>query len=710
MNWESPDGGDLVAPSDIADLAGVTRAAVSNWRKRHADFPKPVGGTVAQPLFSRAEVEDWLQTHRPARQPRDAGGLQVWAVVNRFRDEVSPSAARSLALALLCARKLADRTPDLETLRHAAEEARLMPALDVVAARHDEDWRELVSAALHDVTRRASPRTDTGATERLAEALFDVIIPIAVKDLAAVSDLVLERAAGNAGRLAAVHGAVGTRLAQLLAQAGATATGIVYDPACGIGEALVRSWQQNPNRAGLQLIGADIESEYVRICRQRCFLYGAKATITEADILYRDPHPGLLADVVIAEPPFGDKMPGGFSVTDPRWALAGPPPPNNSETAWLQHAIAHLKEPDGRGYVLTSAATTAATSAADTRRALAEQGCVEAVVALPRRFLTQTAVPTALWVLRTPQRTSSSDTVTFLDASALNPRRKENFELLCWLRCPESRLDPQLRRRHTSIGDILSDDRVTLDPRHWTQTVDPAALAERYHRAAATLSQEIATLHYPKSLTYPQIPASARPVTMRVLERQGALNIVRTRRTRRRDAGTGDDIDDPRLVTPAMIIDGLLQPTELSDLHTSAVGSAGGDDRTAIDDGVTHPGDILVATRPSVTAVVDETGGRVPGPGVSRVRVDQHQFNAHYVAECLGGSWNQRADTTADGVSIQDLEIPLLPLDEQGRLVAAVAHARRLAAAGRRMATAADDLAAARLDAIRFGVNLTEDR
>ena len=28
----------LLAPSDIADLAGVSRAAVSNWRKRVADF------------------------------------------------------------------------------------------------------------------------------------------------------------------------------------------------------------------------------------------------------------------------------------------------------------------------------------------------------------------------------------------------------------------------------------------------------------------------------------------------------------------------------------------------------------------------------------------------------------------------------------------------------------------------------------------------
>ncbi|KOV89188.1 restriction endonuclease subunit M [Streptomyces sp. NRRL WC-3723] len=42
-------------------MAGVGRAAVSNWRRRHADFPKPVGGTETSPSFALAEVEAWLR-------------------------------------------------------------------------------------------------------------------------------------------------------------------------------------------------------------------------------------------------------------------------------------------------------------------------------------------------------------------------------------------------------------------------------------------------------------------------------------------------------------------------------------------------------------------------------------------------------------------------------------------------------------------------
>ncbi|HEX4703803.1 MAG TPA: SAM-dependent methyltransferase, partial [Pseudonocardiaceae bacterium] len=50
-----------VNAGDIARLVDVGRAAVSNWRRRHDDFPQPVGGTASSPLFSLPEVEKWLR-------------------------------------------------------------------------------------------------------------------------------------------------------------------------------------------------------------------------------------------------------------------------------------------------------------------------------------------------------------------------------------------------------------------------------------------------------------------------------------------------------------------------------------------------------------------------------------------------------------------------------------------------------------------------
>ncbi|MEV6804381.1 N-6 DNA methylase [Streptomyces sp. NPDC051132] len=55
------DNATEVTAAGIARLAGVGRAAVSNWRRRHPDFPKPVGGTETSPSFALAEVEAWLR-------------------------------------------------------------------------------------------------------------------------------------------------------------------------------------------------------------------------------------------------------------------------------------------------------------------------------------------------------------------------------------------------------------------------------------------------------------------------------------------------------------------------------------------------------------------------------------------------------------------------------------------------------------------------
>lgn len=55
------DNATEVTAAGIARLAGVGRAAVSNWRRRHADFPKPVGGTETSLSFALAEVEAWLR-------------------------------------------------------------------------------------------------------------------------------------------------------------------------------------------------------------------------------------------------------------------------------------------------------------------------------------------------------------------------------------------------------------------------------------------------------------------------------------------------------------------------------------------------------------------------------------------------------------------------------------------------------------------------
>ncbi|MFE6430843.1 MULTISPECIES: hypothetical protein [Streptomyces] len=59
----TPEGRDTMLMAGIARIAGVGRAAVANWRRRHPDFPAPTGGTATHPEFDRPAAVAWLLAH-----------------------------------------------------------------------------------------------------------------------------------------------------------------------------------------------------------------------------------------------------------------------------------------------------------------------------------------------------------------------------------------------------------------------------------------------------------------------------------------------------------------------------------------------------------------------------------------------------------------------------------------------------------------------
>lgn len=64
----------LMSASDIAEMAGVGRAAVSNWKQRHADFPTPAIPHAVNPLYPEAAVRLYLASRGII--PRDEATTQ----------------------------------------------------------------------------------------------------------------------------------------------------------------------------------------------------------------------------------------------------------------------------------------------------------------------------------------------------------------------------------------------------------------------------------------------------------------------------------------------------------------------------------------------------------------------------------------------------------------------------------------------------------
>ncbi len=55
---------NLLGVAEIADLAKVSKQAVSNWRSRYSHFPQPVQNLQSGPVWDRERVETWIKSFK----------------------------------------------------------------------------------------------------------------------------------------------------------------------------------------------------------------------------------------------------------------------------------------------------------------------------------------------------------------------------------------------------------------------------------------------------------------------------------------------------------------------------------------------------------------------------------------------------------------------------------------------------------------------
>jgi chromosome partitioning protein len=57
-------GDELVGIGEIAEMAGVSRQAVVNWRVRSMDFPRPVTKLLSGPICRHSQIRSWLRKNK----------------------------------------------------------------------------------------------------------------------------------------------------------------------------------------------------------------------------------------------------------------------------------------------------------------------------------------------------------------------------------------------------------------------------------------------------------------------------------------------------------------------------------------------------------------------------------------------------------------------------------------------------------------------
>ena len=203
--------------------------------------------------------------------------------------------------------------------------------------------------------------------------------------------------------------------------------GIVFDPSCGSGGMFVQSARFTERGRALSFYGQERVDTTLRLGKMNLLMHGLNGDIKLGNSLLDDQHPGLLADVVIANPPFNVSQWGASKVSkqDPRLKIGEAritPTDSNANYFWMAHFLHHLKEGGTAGFVMANGAmTTSTTVEREAREALVEAGLVDCIVQLPTKLFFGTQIPATLWFLSksrggTHDHRKRKDEILFIDA------------------------------------------------------------------------------------------------------------------------------------------------------------------------------------------------------------------------------------------------------------------------------------------------------
>ncbi|MEV4497097.1 N-6 DNA methylase [Micromonospora arborensis] len=665
----------LVTAAEISRLAGVTRATVSNWRRRHSDFPAPVGGTDASPAYDLHAVRAWLAAR--GQLPADSPADDLRAALRVTRDVAHQGRLLPLVVA-------ANRVAD------AVTEQALGFADDRLAA-----WAE---KAVRSHAADIPATTDLAFRPEDIDALRALLRCVAEEGAAQTLE-VLAESDGTDSKASGAYRTpqpIADLMADLLSAPGEPYPDRVFDPACGVGGLLLAA----ARRGSGELYGQDSVEAFAAQAAARLAVHAsdAKVQVRVGDSMRDDAFSTLSAEAVLCAPPYGHREWGHEELAyDSRWVF-GLPPKGESELAWLQHCLAHLT-PGGRAIVLMPPGSAFRPPGRRIRGEMVRSGALRAVIALPAGVAQPLHIGLQLWLLERPHpQTPLPSAVLLVDTAGTDATNTDNppgsRSTVEWPTIRGAALDswndfdrhpdsfdpvPGLARA-VPVVDLL-DEAVDLSPARHVRTAPVPAkpdeladmayeLRSRLRRAATGL---VALSGGPTWPPADADPRAWRNASVADLLRGEALTLLRASAPIRSSPSTVQETGAPRTLT-------------VRDVVSRRPASGAAEEGPSAEDVTIHAGDVILPEmlhEGASTARVADVGdaGHRLGRHLYLLRPDPTRLDPWFLAGFLAAEDNLNAASSGTSVVRIDprrLRIPLLPLAEQQRYGKAFRHLHAL--------------------------------
>jgi type I restriction enzyme M protein len=439
--------GELIGVKEIGELAGVTSAAVANWRTRHGDFPRPIHEVGSGPVFDSDDVVGWLERRQKPIRPLGFEDI-LWKSADKLRGSMDASEYKHVVLGLIFLKYVDDAFEERRTAIRdelTGEGITGQAALELQESA-DEYAAEGVfwvpTKARWDYLKDRAKQPEIGKLIDTAMDLIEAqnpslrgVLPktyarpsLDVRRLGELVDLISGIGLGAAehrekdvlgrvyeyflGRFASAEGKGGGEfytprsVVKLLVEMIEPLRGRVYDACCGSGGMFVQAERfveaHGGRRNDISVYGQELNDTTWRLAKMNLAIRGIEADLGPrwGDTFHEDLHPDLKADYILANPPFNVSDWGGDQLRDDsRWRY-GVPPVGNANYAWLQHFASKLSPRGVAGIVLANGSLSSQQSGeGDIRGRLIEADLVECIVALPGQLFYSTPIPVSLWFL-----------------------------------------------------------------------------------------------------------------------------------------------------------------------------------------------------------------------------------------------------------------------------------------------------------------------